>query len=70
MRFLAQWKFVLPSLIGKSQEGQKFKGRIGFWTLRPTGIGELGLKADKKVGVLRPTASLLSALRPLFFCPP
>jgi len=44
----------LRGIYGKSQEGRKFKGRIGFWTLRPT---EIWGGADKKVGVLRPTAS-------------
>ncbi len=36
--------------IGKSHEGQKFKSRISFWTLRPTEMGEGGYKADRKCG--------------------
>jgi len=31
--------FFFRKYNGKSQEGRKFKGRIGFWTLRPTEIG-------------------------------
>ncbi len=42
--------FELSCIIknGKSQEGRKFKSRIGFWTLRPTEIeGGRGYKADR-----------------------
>jgi len=37
--------------LGKSQEGQKFKSRISFWTLRPTEMRGRVIRPTESVGV-------------------